>query len=108
MKYLAALLVVTLLTLRLGSFCDEVFVTPVQDNLFGVTFIAAETDGEGRPPLSLKGAASLVWVVEPVTEVHVVLLESLFQPSAPQGLQLQLFPVDIFIPPESLHTVFSA
>jgi len=108
MKYLAALLVITLLTMRLGSFCDEVFVTPVQDNLFGVTFIAAETDGEGRPPLCLKGAASLLWVVEPVTELHIVLQESPSQPSTPQGLQLQLFPVDIFIPPELNRAVLSA
>jgi len=101
MKSLAAVLVLTLLTMRIGCFCDEVFVTPVQDSLFGVVFMATETDGEGKLPLYLKGTANQVWVVEPVVDGEVILIESTCRTKPQPGLLLRQFPAEVFIPPEA-------
>jgi len=102
MRCLAAVLVSTLLTVRLGCFTEEVFVTPVEDCLFDSAFIAAGDEGQGKLRNFLKASASLDgepgWAPLPAVILH----ESVSRPQRPPALLTGSYPDDIFIPPESL------
>lgn len=104
LKCFALILIVTLVTMRLGCFSDEVFVTPVEDCLFDEVFIAAEDTGKSRAPLLLKGQVLLDWHLSHPAELQAPVLEPVTRALPIPVLLVRLFPEEIFIPPESLRS----
>ena len=100
-KFLSLMVVFMLLSLRLGSFTEEIFITPVQDALFHQVFVAEGLPFEGKP---IKAKLNLVFIV-PITPPDATessAIESVQQDTMYMS-QLILSDIlsEIYIPPES-------
>lgn len=99
-RVLAFCMILVLLVVRMGSFSEEVFVTPVEDAIFDVAFISADEAGP-QTKLLIKSKRALEcdllqYEVPEVPSVQVIMVLSRHVP--------EFFPEDItreiFIPPE--------
>jgi len=101
-KFIGSLLVLTLLTLRLGAFGQEAFFEPIQSYLSKVVSISESDDlgktGFFKPKRAFADALTLPDLT-PVCRISPP-LEEIFQDREPR-LCCPLVPRDIFIPPES-------
>jgi len=100
-KILSLVVIAALLSLRLSSFTEEQFVTPVEDTLFEIPFIAAEGSTAEGKPLKVKPKRAFDIILDPV--------EGLDQQgerphptttTAVAVLNLKDIHSEIFIPPE--------
>lgn len=104
MRIIALFIVCALLTVRLGGFSEEIFVTPIEDNLFGIAFIAEAGDGVHKPSVLAKSQIALDWDVAPghfdlplISRASLVL-----QPAPYCQKDLPGIYREIFIPPEMI------
>jgi len=100
LKIFSAAMILVLLTVRLGYFTQESFVTPVADCLFGSAFVSSENADEGKLRKFLN--AHDLFDVELSTSdcPPVVLPETASPPCPPAALRLTVLPAEIYIPPE--------
>jgi hypothetical protein len=100
-KILSLLVVVALLSLRLGSLTDEIFATPVEEAIFDCAFIAEENHTEGKS-IKVKPKRMFEIVLTSVDAIHphIETPEPVKRAVVPV-LVLQEFPFEIFIPPEN-------
>lgn len=99
-RILAFCMILVLLAVRLGSFSEEVFVTPVEDAIFDVAFVSAdEKSPQTKYQIKSKRAfecALLQYDVPPIPSLRVIAALPAYVPV--------FFPDDIaseiFIPPE--------
>jgi hypothetical protein len=101
-KILSLVVIIALLSLRLSLLTEEVFVTPVEDAVFDIPFIAAE-DGatEGKPPkVKPKRAFDLMLIPAVEPRAHGDTPLTVVRPAlallAPKDILSE-----IFIPPEA-------
>lgn len=101
-KTLAFAAVVALLVMRLSTFTDEYFVTPVEDAIFDIAFIAEDSPGEGKAP-KVKPKNIFDFVLPPVevVQTEVALPASPLTPTVCILCLKDVVP-SIFIPPETL------
>lgn len=101
LRILAFSMILVLLSVRLGSFGEELFVTPVEDAIFDVAFVSVDDNGPQTKPAAIKYKGTLdcdlpqgdISVPGPVS-INVVL-----SPYVPAWSPRDLVS-DIFIPPE--------
>jgi len=98
-KILALALVLVLLTVRLGSFCEETFVHPIQDVIFQTAHISAE-DAKHKPScLKTKRASGDAFCDAMKPELDFFPFETRLVPF-PAFAALPEVYLDIFIPPD--------
>lgn len=102
-RALAFMMILVLLTVRLGSFGEQVFVTPVETAIFD---IASVTDNHNNPhakPSALKYKCTLDCVL---SQTDLSLPNPFQVPLSPSAHIPSFFPreigFEIFIPPEAL------
>jgi len=101
-KILSLAVIITLLSLRMSTFTEEIFIVPVEDAIFDVAFIAEETSAEAKS-FKVKVKKLLEFTLVPPTR-------GLAGIGLPQNSPTATIPVlvlmdlvaDIFIPPESI------
>jgi hypothetical protein len=101
LRFLAFFLVLVLLTVRLGSYADETFATPIEDVIFDVAFIAAaEGSGQTKPPLfKPKRAADLAFCETDALIPAYLPPVAVLTPHTPFRSWLDVC-LDIFVPPD--------
>jgi hypothetical protein len=98
-KILAFALILVLLTVRLGSLCQETFVQPIQDVIFQTAHISEE-DAKHKPScLKPKRAAGEVYYGAVPLMVEFFPLETRLMPCFPYQALPEVY-LDIFIPPD--------
>lgn len=99
-RILAFCMILVLLAVRLGSFSDEVFVTPVEDALFDVAFVSVDEKGpQSKAQIKSKRAFEcelLQYEVPALPSVQVVAA----LPAHVPEFALEDITTEIFIPPE--------
>lgn len=101
-RALAFSMILVLLTVRLGSLSEELFVTPVEDALFDTAFVNAADKGPLDKPLAAKYKCALEcdlpqYQVSVISPLHLPVTPSAsVQIFSPQGNAFK-----IYIPPES-------
>jgi len=102
-KFLALLVIAGLLSLRLSTLTEQVFVEPVEDAIFDVPFIAAEEiPGEGKP-VKVKPKRAFDFVLAVADELTLPGETLPLQAnSVVVVLNLKDIHTDIFIPPETV------
>lgn len=101
-KTLSLIVIALLLSLRLGSFAEEIFTTPVEDALFHKVFIAEDNLLKGKLIKAKPNLAFEVTVDPP--DLIVSVIEKVGQQDSPfvSDLILEDILSRIFIPPEVL------
>lgn len=102
LQILAFALVLVLLTVRLGSYTDETFTTPIEDVLFDVAFIAATEDSsKAKPPIfKPKRAFDFAYCGDVgLLPAYVPTVAELIPHSPFRGFA-EVY-LDIFVPPEA-------
>ena len=61
----AFVMALVLLTVRFGTYSDELFVTPVEDAIFDVAFVVADAEGKQTKPPAIKSKQALDCVLLP-------------------------------------------
>jgi hypothetical protein len=102
-RLLACSMILVLLTVRLGSYREQVFITPVEDAIFDVAFVCAADKNSQTKPLTIKHKCTfdcdLPQYLGALSRLDpVALLLSAYVPvCSPHEVAF-----DIFIPPETL------
>jgi len=65
LRLLAFVMALVLLTVRFGTYSDELFVTPVEDAIFDVAFVVADAEGKQTKPPAIKSKQVLDCVLLP-------------------------------------------
>ena len=101
-KIFSLFLVFALFTLRLGSFSEERFITPVEDALFDRMFIAEDSPLEGKPKKA--NTKQVMDVLLDAPQTACVFVEKIAQTAIPfvNHFIPRITASEIFIPPESL------
>ncbi len=58
-RVLAFSMILVLLAVRLGSFSEEAFITPIEDAIFDVAFVSADEKGPQTKPQAVKSKRAL-------------------------------------------------
>lgn len=103
LRILAFCMVLVLLTVRLGSFSEEVFVTPLEDAIFDVAIVSADETGPQTKPQAVKSKRTLdcdlmqyeIPLRRPAPVVAAV-------PMHVSRIHQEDIAFEIFIPPESV------
>lgn len=102
-RFLSLVVIAALLSLRLSSLTDEVFVVPVEDAIFDVAFIAAEEGAAEGKPIKVKPKRAFdIIMLAPVEELlRRGASPQLARTFAVAILNLKDIHSEIFIPPET-------
>lgn len=103
LKILSLVVISALLSLRLSSFSEDLFVVPVEDAIFDAAFIAAEdspTDGKPKKVNSKRGFDIMLFPIEELR--HDDEWSQLTRTSVVTVLNLKDIHSKIFIPPETV------
>lgn len=101
LRVLAFSMILVLLSVRLGSFGEELFVTPVEDAIFDVAFVSVDDNGPQTKPAAIKykGALDCDLPQGGISVPGPVLTNAVLSPYVPAWSPRDLV-FDIFIPPE--------
>jgi hypothetical protein len=98
---LAFCMILVLMTVRLGNFSEEMFVTPVANAIFDVVFISADDLGSPAKGQTLKLKFSVDCALR---QCEVILQKPVLAPAVPSAFVPLFAPnevaFEIFIPPE--------
>lgn len=102
-RALTIIMILVLLTVRLGSFGEQVFVTPVEDAIFDIASVTVNGNESQTKPLSLNSKCTLDCDL-PQCDVSFPypLQVSLTLPAHVPFFSPQVVGSEIFIPPEGL------
>jgi hypothetical protein len=102
-KTLSLVVIAALISLRLSSLTETVFVTPLEDAIFDIPFIVADSSPADAKPIKVKPKRAFDFILAPLEELDrhgerpfVVAVLAITEPNLKDILS------EIFIPPESV------
>jgi len=102
-KTLAFIVIVALISMRLGTWSEDAFAIPVQDAIFHIAFIAADAQPVSTKALKVTAKQCLDFILLPSGPVSPLVQQpQLFLLPAVCSLIVKDISAEIFIPPEGV------